>query len=263
MPLAAITVVCDVDMASQTDVDPDAAIVGAYDDVLRLPADAGLSYVLAWDWRGAQRDESTQEWVFETDLGYVVGLQSGHLASASVELIPCLQATARRAPTGLSLTATARAAHTVAVDVSHSSVDRIESFEDASTMAGTAVTGGAAYCKAHYLVAPSPAATHPDGTQLGGYTLRASGWYLPPDAPGDATPTPFDLALTLPSGAIRTMTQRSEAPSLDADAEVTVTRTVPRAFDGVLFEELEDIELAYEFLNGIARSTTVTFALAQ
>lgn len=229
---------------------------------LELARDAAITYVLAWSWEGARREGDA--WVFETDLGYTVGISAAHSATSQLELVPC--PTASQAGGGavawLSdlVVGTAHAAHGGAPDASAAAFPIVESWLTAQPLVfGAAKASGAAYCEVHQLSAPIEAAA-PDGVALAGESLVVSGFW---SAPGEAERHGMEISVNLSDGRVRPLDAVIDWPAAatEGEAAIVITRRPARAFDGLKLDELADIDLAFEALGGLLHSADVAVAV--
>lgn len=229
---------------------------------LELARDAALTYVLAWSWEGARREGDA--WVFETDLGYTVGITAAHSAISQLELVPC--SSAAQAGGGaiawLSdlVVGTAHAAHGGTPDASAAASPIVESWLTAQPIVfGAAKASGAAYCEVHQLSAPIEAAAA-DGFALAGETLVVSGFW---SAPGAAERHGLELRVNLSDGRTRPLDAWVDWPAVatEGEAAIVITRRPARAFDGLQLDALADIDLAFEALGGLMHSAEVEVAV--
>ncbi len=228
---------------------------------LALARDATLTYVLAWSWEGARREGDA--WVFETDLGYTVGITAAHSATSQLELVPC--STEAQAGGGavawLSDLAigTAHAAHGGTPDASAAAFPIVESWlADAPVVFGAALASGASYCDAHQLSAPIEASAA-DGFVFAGETLVVSGFW---SAPGAAERHGLEISVNLSDGRTRPLGARIDWPEgVEGDAAIVITRRPARAFDGLVFEDMADIDLAFAALGGLMIAAEVEVAV--
>lgn len=272
--LAAALAACDgVDGAPEDDAagpaaaDELAALAGVGEAApLAVARDTAITYVLAWSWDGARREGDA--WVFETDLGYTVGIVAAHSATSQIALVPCVDAEAageESAPGGVAARAidlvvgTAHAAHGGTPDASTAAEPIVESWLDgARRVFGGARAGGAAYCELHVVSAPIAGAAA-DGTVLAGEALVLSGFW---SAPGEGERHGLRVSINLSDGRVRPLGRWVDWPAEATAGElaVVIERRPARAFDGLVLEELGDVELAYEVLGGVLQSAEVSVA---
>jgi hypothetical protein len=211
-------------------------------DPIEWQPDAGslMRYVSTWDWSDAERAE-TGEWIFETDLGTRVGLDLGYLTTSTMMLVPCTD-------TGEAETTSLRS-HTTISDDSLLTGPWIEAFAEhpEDIQYGFATASGERYCSLHWLSATSE--------ELGA-SIEIQGWFEHED--GDREP--FTATVPLANGALRPLYFEQSDDSIEpplAGATVRLTRYPARALDGVAIEALTPSELAFEFLQGLARTSEV------
>lgn len=229
---------------------------------LALARDAALTYVLAWSWDGARREGDA--WVFETDLGYTVGITAAHSAISQIELVPCATTAAEASDGAVAwlgdlVVGTAHAGHGGTPDASAAAAPIVESWLAAAPVVfGAAKASGAAYCEAHQLSAPIEAVAS-DGFAFSGETLVVSGFW---SAPGEVERHGLEIGVNLSNGRTRPLGARVDWPAdVGGDAAIVITRKPARAFDGLVFEELADIDLAFAALGGLMHAAEVTVAL--
>jgi hypothetical protein len=186
-----------------------------------------MRYVSSWDWSGAERAE-TGEWVFETDLGVRVGIELGYLTTSTMMLVPCSDTDFR--------------SHATISDDSLLTGPWIEPFAEYPEPLeyGFATASGEPYCSLHWLAATSE--------ELGA-SVEIHGWFEREDGERET----FDATVSLANGGLRPLV------SLDPGVGQTVRlqRRPARALDGVDIETLTPSELAFEFLQGLARTSEV------
>lgn len=188
---------------------------------------AEVRYVAATDWEGVP--EVNGERVFETDLGYLVGLSAFGFRTTSLELFPCAFARFDPRPTR------ARAHGSYGHDESVVEADAFDDLMREQALArGAAPTSGSLYCELFSI----------HGTGRDELVTVIAGWY---QAPGSEERIPLeaenyfgvsdlvelplgDWDETLPPGA----------------AEVRITRYPARSFDGLDLEALPPLDLVYE-----------------
>jgi hypothetical protein len=230
---------------------------------LELTRDAAITYVLAWSWEGARREGDA--WVFETDLGYTVGISAAHSATSQLELVPC--STASQASGGGAIAwlsdlvvGTAHAAHGGTPDASAAAFPIVESWlTERPLVFGAAKASGAAYCEAHQLSAPIEAAA-PDGFAFAGESLVVSGFW---SAPGEAERHGLEVSVNLSDGRVRPLAAVIDWPAeaIEGEAAIVITRRPARAFDGLKIDEMAEIDLAFEALGGLLHSADVAVAV--
>ncbi|MFV8754154.1 hypothetical protein ACNOYE_26725 [Nannocystaceae bacterium ST9] len=213
------------------------------EDVVWTPA-AGttLRYQSRWDWQDATIG-SAGERVFETDLGYRVGVELGVLATVSVMLVPCSEGDAD----------TALRSHTTITDSSELLGPWIEAFSIGGELElGSAPASGASYCGLHWLSAALTATTD-EGLALDQTSIEVIGWFETPA--GERRE--FDATVPLAAGGLPELKIDGALEFAEHDDALTITlvRRPSRALDGELLDELDDLELAYAFVYGLGTSS--------
>jgi hypothetical protein len=187
-----------------------------------------MRYVSSWDWSGAEQ-ATTGEWVFTTDLGVRVGIELGELATSTMMLVPCDDFRS----------------HSTISDDSLLTGPWIEDFAAADELQyGFATASGETYCSLHWLAAASE--------ELGG-SIEIHGWYELDDGERET----FAASVSLANGGLRPLYIEDGDELPKTDATVRLVRRPARALDGVDVETLTASELAFEFLQGLARTSEV------
>jgi hypothetical protein len=207
------------------------------------PAGTSLRYHSRWDWEDATIGPAG-EWVFETDLGYRVGIELGVLATISVMLVPCSEE--QLAEAGLR-------AHSTVVDSSELLGPWIEAFSSGTTIdLGSADASGSSYCSLHWLVAALTTSTD-EGLELDHTSIDLIGWYESPSGERREFEGKVPLAAGgLPDLVVDPSQSFSED---DVTLEIELLRRPTRALDGEELAELDDAELAYAFVQGLGTSS--------
>ncbi len=210
-------------------------------------AGTSLSYRSRWDWEAATLGPAGER-VFETDLGYRVGIELGVLATVSIMLVPC-PSEAEQADTGLR-------SHTTVTDSSQLLGPWIEAFSTGVELElGSADASGLAYCGLHWLAAVLTTSTA-EGLELDQTSIEIVGWFETPN--GDRRE--FDATVPLAAGGLPEL-QIASSTSLvltgedELELRVELVRRPTRALDGELLDELDDLELAYAFVYGLGTSS--------
>ncbi len=206
------------------------------------PAATTLHYVSTWDWTGAEQQDG--EWVFETDLGTRVGVELGYLATATLMLVLCAEADAAA---GLDFRS-----HSTVSDESLLLGPWIEDFGHGPSEheLGVGQTSGARYCALHWFATPVDDAAD-DGYVLNQTSIAVTGWY----EGADGARHEFDATVGLSAGGLRLL-ESVELPESGEAATVRLIRRPARALDGVEVEGRSESELAFEFIQGLARSSS-------
>ena len=229
---------------------------------LQLAEGSLVAYMLAWSWEGARREGDA--WLFETDLGYTVGITSAHAGLGRVEMVPC-----EPAPTSLVgavsslLISTAHAAHARVGDGSAVASPVVESLLDPEArLFGRGFAGPHAYCGVHLLAVPLDAAAD-DGFALERQSLALTGFW---SAPGSDERHGLDASINLQDGSLRPLlgwtTWPSELQPGRAPVAVVITRHPARAFDGLDLARLSDIDLGFAVLGNLLQGAKAEVASA-
>lgn len=211
---------------------------------------AQIHYLVRTDWDGVPL--AGGERVFETDLGYTVGLSSLHLRTTSLELVPCEPVAALELLELLELRPGRAHAHGGSYDHDISAVEP-GLFDDLMIeqvqVRGHTLATRSAYCELFSV----------HGTGRDETVASVVGWYR---APGAREEVAFvaehplgvtDVAL-LPVGAW-------DDSLLPDEAEVLVTWFPARAFDGLELVALPPIDLAYELSHALLRTRELTWTI--
>jgi hypothetical protein len=229
------------DAAEPESAPDDVALV----EVVWTPAaGATLAYRSRWDWADATRG-TAGEWVFETDLGYRVGVELGVIATISIMLVPCSDDESASTEAGLR-------AHSSVTDSSELLGPWIEAFSAAEPLElGRASASGASYCALHWLAA-AQTSSEPALDQA---SLAVQGWYESPSGERRS----FAASVPLAAGGLPELEFDASEREFDASAEhvVTLVRHPTLALDGEPLEELDDLELAYAFVYGLGVTSQV------
>lgn len=213
---------------------------------LALEAGTSVQYVLSVDWEGASHQDGAR--VFETDLGYRVGLTRADVATIGVQLDPCEISGLRWSPLDL-LGRPALADHATTADSSLVSAVLVEDLLDAERVDfGVGDASGLEYCAVHWLTGATTEAG------MGGQSVRLDGWIHAPD---EAEARALDGKIWLSAGGLPDLVAGEAAAGVssgeDLDAEVEIARLPARALDGEELSVLSDAEIAYAFLAGLGR----------
>jgi hypothetical protein len=185
-----------------------------------------VAWELSFDWEGLPLESGARSW--ETDLGYAVTLTEARVSTIQLELVPCGDEAARFDHPG---------------DVADTTRVVADIVEDAlagePTAAGEGVARGHAYCRAHELMGP-----------VEGLVVALSGEFT---SPGEAEPTPFAAEVSVASGVLVDLGDGAWGD----DNRVEIVRYPGRALDGLVLEELSDVDLAYEFARGLAATAEI------
>lgn len=211
---------------------------------LALEAGASVQYVLSVDWVGSSLEDGAR--VFQTDLGYRVGLTRAYVATIGVQLDPCELSGLRWSPLDL-LGRPALADHATTADSSLVSAVLVEDLLDAERVEfGIGGASGLEYCAVHWLTG----ATTEGG--MGGQSVRLDGWV---QAAGEAEARILEGEIWLSAGGLPDLVAGEATAGVSSgeglDAEVEIVRLPARALDGEELSLLSDAEIAFAFLAGL------------
>lgn len=198
-------------------------------------------------WETGDATPTPNGWQFTTDLGYQIELETGRLANATIELIPCENDLITAvAPT------TAHAGHgNDQADPSRVIVTHIESLTQTKTTRFTATdtpTATTSYCQAYYLVAPQ--LDLPADDPMAQKSLTLTGRYTPPNT---TTAIPFTLQTHLPWGTFGDIDIQTRS---NTTGRITVQRHLDTLFNGVNFQTQTPDEQATNTLRNLLEQTT-------
>lgn len=207
------------------------------------PVGTALVYQSRWDWEDATLGPAGER-VFETDLGYRVGIELGVLATISVMLVPCNDE---------QLADPSLRSHSTISDSSELIGPWIEAFSVGSMVEfGSADASGASYCALHWLAAALTTSSS-EGFELDHTSIELIGWYESPS--GERRE--FEATVPLAAGGLPDLAidGSSTFAEHDADLKVELVRRPTRALDGEELDELDDAELAYAFVHGLGTAS--------
>ncbi len=215
---------------------------------VEIPALAPITYELAVDWSGARLEGGAR--VFETDLGYTVGIERLVVGVGVLELVPCPVVTEEPSSTALWQLlgpSSALADHGWDADASRATVDAAELLtDDAIGYAGPATSAGATYCDLFWTIAPVEDTAF---DSVGGRAAIAiDGWFV---APGESERQPLTASVALGEGAVVPVS----GPWTDG-GRVRLTRSPARSFDGLELDALSSSELAFEVIQQLGNTST-------
>ncbi|MFK7989527.1 MAG: hypothetical protein AB8I08_26155 [Sandaracinaceae bacterium] len=208
---------------------------------------AQVHYIVETDWEGVPLVDG--ERVFETDLGYTVGVSSFQIHTTSIELIPCEDRTAAWDPRPARAFAHGSTYEHDISAVEPSVLDDV--MVEQALDRGQSLAVRATYCELF--------TTHGSGSQEA--ITSITGWVRIAGAE-EATPFvaehPLGLAeLTpLPAGV-------SNDALLPDEAEIIVTRLPARAFDGLELDSMPSIDLAYEVSRALLETRQVRWSIGR
>lgn len=200
-----------------------------------------IHYQATWAW-GRAVDTPGPGWQVTNDLGYLVTVEEGYLASYSTELVECAR---QDTPSlleqilGAINPGVALAGHSQGPNPAAVAVSRVESLaEPASVDLGRVSVSYATYCQGHYLLArATPDAVNLPASDAIGTTLYLQGTYQL----GDDEAVPFVIETNLAWGGMSDL-YLADAPdqpiyaAISRDAlQVTIERDLGTLFDGVDF----------------------------
>lgn len=208
------------------------------------PGEGAVSYIMGSSWREVENDG----WL-TSDLGFNIRLDEVTLSVAALELVPCEPADEEVTLWDYLGPSRARALHPDLHDVSKIDPSLGVSLLDAGTVTlGEGQAGANAYCFVHLLAHPI------DDPSLGGASLIIRGEWTHPDGRSGSfdgsMPLTFGRSLTLLPGADLAA---NEFPYVELQLHPAT------AFDGLVLEDLNDADLAWELLKQLVETTTATF----
>ena len=221
---------------------PDVAVVDTDGPtVVVQPELTSATYHLTW---AVPEDVVREEgaWVFETDLGFIVTLESGALVSYSTWLTACPETT-RWLPDPLDLVfgAPAYAGHSVLSNATSSFEPVVEDLLAPETQVLETVTFEPGhYCEVSQLLARGDLYTHPDGHDMDGTSLRLVGTWR--RGTGPETAFVVDTPIAHSGGVALSLT--GSGPHVD----VIVERRLDGLFDGIDFETTPEARIARDVL---------------
>lgn len=204
-----------------------------------------LRYHSRWDWEDATLGPAGER-VFETDLGYRVGVEIGVLATISVMLVPCGEDELAESSSGLR-------SHSSISDSSQLLGPWLEAFAIGTELElGSSEASGSSYCALHWLAAALTTSTA-EGLSLDQTSIELIGWYESPSGERREFEATVPLAAGgLPDLVVDVSLAFDEA---DTDLQIELVRRPTRALDGELLDDLDDAELAYAFVYGLGTSS--------
>ena len=206
-----------------------------------------VRYQLTTDWFGATPAVDGPGYTFVTDLGYRVHLEHAEASLGDVELVPCDTAAnwPRRLWRTLSPIRIAHAAHSAVPDATNARLDVIDDLMAQPThTAGPTPATGVAYCQAHILFVPLADA---EGLGVSG---GIRGTFTPPDG---GEPQRLSGRINLRNGG--SVVLEGAPDEIIPGATVEMVRYPAYALDGLQLERLTSLELGFEFLSGLAKTT--------
>ncbi len=197
-----------------------------------------VEYLLSVDWEGATEIDGVYQ--FETDLGYIVGVERWTLSSTALELVPCQEL---RGHSGTYTPDVSR--------VDESFVQELKAGEPVTL--GPVSADGGEYCDVYQILGPIAGE---DGEER---VSTVVGWYIPP---GSADRVEFEAINTVPFTVLPPVGDGTWDHSLPADvASVELQRSPARAFDGLEIAELSPLELSFFAASALAQDAEVTWRL--
>ncbi|MEM1418521.1 MAG: hypothetical protein AAGH15_26740 [Myxococcota bacterium] len=213
-----------------------------------IPAGTELSYALDVSWEGASSLDGA--WVFETDLGYRVGVRALYIGLGALELVACPD----ESLASVWAPARARADHAWDADASRLDVLGTESLmAETSWALGPAEASGTSYCELFWTVG-TVASAAADGFELTRASAYLDAWVEPP---GTGERIELEHWLLVGEG-VRVPLEGAWAPG----RVVRLTRHPARAFDGLVFESLSAAEVLFEVVQALGNGSRARFAAA-
>ena len=206
-----------------------------------------VRYALRTDWFGATPAPDGKGYTFVTDLGYRVQLETAEASLGDVELVPCQAARTWPAQLWqmLSPIGVANAAHSAVPDDTNADLQTVDDLMAGQThTAGPTPASGAVYCQAHILFVPLADA---DGLGVSGGIL---GTFVPPEG-GD--PQRLSGRINIRNGG--SVVLEGAPDEMVAGATVELIRYPAYALNGLELEKLTSLELGFEFLTGLAKTS--------
>lgn len=224
-------------------------------------ADPGqIRYVLDWAWDGAESIPGGG-WQVINDLGFNVTVTHGYMVSFSAQLVPCPDDVLDGGTTTGALLRTLFGS-----GVAHAS-DGTEELDSSgvqayveglknpvATLRGPAQALGHTYCRVHYLIARGPEgiASLPTDVAMEGTSLYLTGtWRL-----GQGDETSFEWRTASPTALFGEL--EGTLNSANTGAEVTITRSLGRLFDGVDFAVMTADEGEKQALLNLRKQALIT-----
>jgi len=210
-----------------------------------------LQHRLTWDAEGVTQSPG-ESLIFETDQGYRVTLQRGHLVSYSFRLYPCPEAAA-----GLLswLIPAAHAGHSDFDVPSNWQSPWVEDLLALETVVRDPIAmDDQRYCEGIYSVARADQHTEnrPENPDMINWSLWVVGQYEKEGQSGD-----FEFQTAIPSEAY----WQIAATGSGEHGVVTVHRALANLFDGVVFESDSSERSARTLLLNLTRHATLTMEL--
>jgi len=204
-----------------------------------------VQYVVRTDWTGVPLEAG--ERVFETDLGYVVGVSKFELRTTSIELLPCQPPLALLDPRPTRVFAHSSAYdHDVSV-IEPGVLDDL--MVEQAQLLGRALTTRSSYCELFSV----------HGTGRDELVTSIAGWYR---APNSTVEVPFVAEHPLGVTGLAPLAVGTFDDSLLPDeAQVTVTSFPAHAFDGLVLTDLPEIDIAYEATLTLLRTRDIQWTI--
>ncbi|MCA9713785.1 MAG: hypothetical protein KC468_03710 [Myxococcales bacterium] len=197
-----------------------------------------LEYVLAVDWSGATFVDGVFQ--FETDLGYVVGVEQWTQSSTAIELVVC---EGFRGHSG-----------NYTPDVSRLNEEVVQELTEGEPITqGPAPGDGRDYCDVYQVLG----ATEDEDGEARVATIK--GWYRPP---GSSEIVPFEAINTVPLTVLPPLGEGAWDDRLAPGfASVELLRFPSRAFDGLELDSLSPLELSFFAAEQLSQDASVTWRL--
>lgn len=222
-----------------------------------------IQYEMVWLQDGVQFDADGAGWTVQTELGYIVHVETGYLVSYTMQLVECDDHTHTDETSWLDsifLPNTAYAGHGGETDPSLIDQPIVENLTQPTDFIFGQINAPAInYCQAHYLVARAydSAKNLPADVDMLGNSLYLSGTYF---APNSDTPQDFIIQTDLANGTVTDLVYNSASVHVAIGAEkadIRVVRDLSSLLDNVDFAEMDDAERGKAVLWQLIQDTHV------
>ena len=213
------------------------------------PPLASVRYTLDWSWEDTVSQTGETGFAVESDLGFLVRVESGALISHTLQLVPCESPSPDSGLLGRlrrQVLPSAWASDSSAHDPSASPEPVAEGLgEPQESTLGPVVLEESIYCQLHYLVAPS---------EFGGTSLTL-------EAQVETAEGSLPLSISTPT-AWAEMWPLGEVVPTDPEEpihlEIQAARRLASLFDGIDFSaSLEEEDMARAILRNLFQGTTI------
>jgi len=197
-----------------------------------------LEYVFSVDWAGATVVDGAYQ--FETDLGYVVGIEQWTQSNTAIELVVCDEF---RGHSG-----------SYTPDVSRLNEDMTQELTEGEPITlGPAPGDGRDYCYVYQVLG---AVANEDGDKQ---VAKITGWYRPP---GSSEVIAFEAVNTVPVTVLPPLGDGTWDQELPPDfASIELQRFPARAFDGLDLSSLTPLEISFFAAEQLGQDADVTWQL--